>query len=95
MGTLRVILLILGFGGLFAGLVYLIHRLTRGRLFPKYIPGLLFLTGALVYVGRARWFSEGMQGLAFVVLAMMLLGIGLISLVTAILIDLNRKISSL
>lgn len=87
----RVLIFILVIGIVFSGIVVLIAKFERNRRLPKYIPAIiLFAAGAACFV-KARWFSEGMEGLGYIILAMLVLGGCILTLVTAVVIDVFKK----
>lgn len=87
----RMILIISVIGILVAGLQIIIWRLSKGKVFFKYIPTLVLLIMAIVCVIKSIWFSSGMEGLGYFVTAMLASGVLVVSLVTGILIDLISR----
>ncbi|NLB79599.1 MAG: hypothetical protein GX796_12385 [Clostridiaceae bacterium] len=88
---LRMIALIAVIGLLVAGLQIIIWRLSKGKVFFKYIPTIVLLIVATVCVVKAIWFSSGMEDLAYFVTAILTAGVLVVSLVTGIVIDIISK----
>lgn len=88
---LRMIALIAVIGLLVAGLQIIIWRLSKGKVFFKYIPTIVLLIVATVCVVKAIWFSSGMEDLAYFVTAVLTAGVLVVSLVTGIVIDIISK----
>ncbi|MCX7772182.1 MAG: hypothetical protein N2376_03610 [Clostridia bacterium] len=92
MTQIRMVLIILVIGLLVAALQIVIWRFSKDRAFFKYIPSLvLFIVGAVCVV-KAVWFSTGMEDLAYFVLAMLVVGVLIISVVTGLLLDIITRI---
>ena len=85
------IALIAVIGLLVAGLQIIIWRLSKGKVFFKYIPTIVLLIVATVCVVKAIWFSSGMEDLAYFVTAILTAGVLVVSLVTGIVIDIISK----
>lgn len=90
----RIILIISVIGVLVAALQIVIWRMSRGKIFFKYIPTLVLLIIAVVCIVKAIWFSTGMEDLAYFITAMLAAGVLAVSLVTGIVIDIFTKTSS-
>lgn len=88
---LRMVGLIAVIGILVAGLQIIICRLSKGKVFFKYIPTIVLLIVATVCVVKALWFSSGMEDLAYFITAMITAGVLVVSLVTGIVIDIISK----
>jgi hypothetical protein len=69
----------------------IIWRLSKEKVFFKYIPTIVLLIVAIVCVIKAIWFSTGMEDLAYFITALLTFGVLVISLVTGIIIDLISK----
>lgn len=87
----RLVLVIIVAGLLVAVLQILIHRVFKGHTFYKYILSIILLLLTIVCVIKAEWFSSGMEGLAYLVTAIIAAGIFVISLIAGISIDLASK----
>jgi hypothetical protein len=87
MAVRRVVLIIAVIGLLVAGLQIIIWRISKGKVFFKYIPTLVLLIVAFVCIVKAVWFSTGMEDLAYFVTAMMVSGVMVISLITGLILD--------
>lgn len=75
------------------GIVFVIVTILLGRLrkrWPKYMPAVL--TGAAVVAAfvKAKWFSEGFEGLAYIILFLMALITFIVSLITAVILEIIR-----
>lgn len=92
MDKLRMILIIVVMGLLIAGLQILIWRLSKEKVFFKYIPTLVLLIVTSVCIIKAVWFSTGMEDLAYFVTAMIVSGALVISFFTGIALDLISKL---
>ncbi|MGI6084329.1 MAG: hypothetical protein ACOYIF_02645 [Acetivibrionales bacterium] len=88
---IRMIALIAIIGIVVSGLQIIIWRLSKGKVFFKYIPTIVLLIVATVCVVKAVWFSTGMEDLAYFITAMLALGVLVISLVTGIVIDIISR----
>lgn len=88
---LRMILIISIIGILVAALQIVIWRMSKGKVFFKYIPTLVLLIIVIVCVVKSIGFSTGMEDLAYFVTAMMAAGVLAVSLVTGIVIDIISK----
>jgi len=91
MAQFALLLYIAVIGIVFSAISILINKFTRDKLFPKYIPGIiLFLSGA-AFIIKARRYSNGMEGLGYVILAILVVGGSIISLIVPAAIDIYRK----
>lgn len=88
---LRMITLIAVIGIIVSGLQIIIWRLSKGKIFFKYIPTIVLLIVAIVCVIKALWFSTGMEDLAYFITALLTFGVLVISLVTGIVIDIITR----
>lgn len=88
---LRMITLIAVIGIIVSGLQIIIWRLSKGKIFFKYIPTIVLLIVAIVCDIKAIWFSTGMEDLAYFITALLTFGVLVISLVTGIVIDIVTK----
>ncbi|HHW21919.1 MAG TPA: hypothetical protein GXX26_03425 [Clostridiaceae bacterium] len=88
---LRIVLIISVMGVLVAGLQIVIWRMSKGKVFFKYIPTLVLLIIVLVCIVKSIWFSTGMEDLAYFITAMLAAGVLAVSLVTGIIIDIVTK----
>lgn len=92
MESMRFALLIITAGIIFAGIVLLIARFEKNRRILKYIPSaLLFITAAACFI-KAKRFSEGMEGLAYIILAMTVSACFAVALLTAAAVDIVKRI---
>lgn len=87
----RIVLIISVMGVLVTGLQIVIWRMSKGKVFFKYIPTLVLLIIVLVCMTKSIWFSTGMEDLAYFVTAMLAAGVLAVSLVTGIIIDIISK----
>lgn len=87
MSDLRFLAMVLGFGAVAALIEVLIARLTPRRRWPKYMPAVLAFVLAASCLVKAIWFASGWEDLAFAALAVLTIGIGIVALVAAIVID--------
>jgi hypothetical protein len=92
MATVRFLLLILAGGAICAGIVVGLSYLFSKNRWIKYLPSLLVFAYMFYAIVRATSFSEGMEGLAFILLAMLAFGAGLMSVLTAVVIDVLKVI---
>lgn len=90
MGEIRFLMLILVTGIVFSVPVALIAKYGRKPVY-KYIPALVLLLAGVAFIIKARYYSEGMEGLGFVIFAMMAWGGCIITVITAAAIDLFKK----
>lgn len=88
---IRMIALITVIGIMVSVLQIIIWRLSKEKVFFKYIPTIVLLIVAIVCVIEAIWFSTGMEDLAYFITALLTFGVLVISLVTGIIIDLISK----
>lgn len=88
---IRMITLIAVIGILVSGLQVIIWRLSKEKVFFKYIPTIVLLIVTIVCVIKAVWFSTGMEDLAYFITALLAFGVLIISLVTGIVIDIVTK----
>jgi len=88
---IRVLLFILLIGIIFSTGVVLIARFEKKSRLPKYIPFILLFAAGMAFFAKARWFSDGMEGLGYIVLAMLVFGGGILTAITAIAIDLSKR----
>jgi len=88
---LRMIALITVIGIFVSGLQIIIWRLSKEKVFFKYIPAIVLLIVAIICVIKALWFSTGMEDLAYFITALLAFGVLVISLVTGIVLDLITK----
>ena len=87
----RMILLIAVIGIMVSGLQILIWRLSKEKVFFKYIPTIVFLIVTVVCVIKAIWFSTGMEDFAYFITALLAFGVMVISLITGVIIDLVAR----
>lgn len=87
----RIVLIIAVMGILVAGLQIVIWRMSKGKVFFKYIPTVVLLIIVIVCIIKSIWFSTGMEDLAYFITAMLAAGVLAVSLVTGIIIDLIKK----
>lgn len=79
-------------GAVFAGATILLGRKQIQRVILKYIPAMIAFAATLALMIKASWFSEGMEGLGYVILAMITAVLFFISIITSIIIEIrNRK----
>jgi len=78
-------------GIFFSGVSLLIYKFTRNKLFPKYIPGIILFSSGVAFIVKARWYSYGMEGLGYVILAILAVGGSIISLIVPAALDIYRK----
>ncbi len=90
----RIILIISVIGVLVAALQIVIWRMSRGKVFFKYIPTLVLLIITVVCIVKSIWFSTGMEDLAYFITAMLTAGVLAVSFVTGIVLDVFFKASS-
>lgn len=91
MEQIRLLLFILIIGAVFSVIVLFIAKFEKRIWLLKYIPAtILFTAGAACFV-KARWFSQGMEGLGYIVLAMLVVGGGILTLITTVVIDIFKK----
>jgi hypothetical protein len=88
---IRMIARITVIGIMVSVLQIIIWRLSKEKVFFKYIPTIVLLIVAIVCVIKAIWFSTGMEDLAYFITALLTFGVLVISLVTGIIIDLISK----
>lgn len=88
---IRMIALITVIGIMVSVLQIIIWRLSKEKVFFKYIPTIVLLIVAIVCVIKAIWFFTGMEDLAYFITALLTFGVLVISLVTGIIIDLISK----
>lgn len=88
---IRMVLLITVIGIMVSGLQFFIWRLSKEKIFFKYIPTIVLLIVTIVCVIKAVWFSTGMEDLAYFITALLAFGVMLISLVTGIVIDIVTR----
>jgi hypothetical protein len=91
MEHIRLLFLIFLTGIIFSGIVILIARFPKNGRLLKYIPSLALFAGGAACIIKARWFSEGFEGLGYVVLSITVFGGGIIALVTAAVIDMINR----
>lgn len=87
----RIVLIIALMGILVAGLQIVIWRMSKGKVFFKYIPTVVLLIIVIVCIIKSIWFSTGMEDLAYFITAMLAAGVLAVSLVTGIIIDIITK----
>lgn len=78
-------------GIVFSGIAVLIYRFEKSRRLPKYVPGIILFSSGVIFIVKARWFSDGMEGLGYIILAMLAIGGSIISLMVPAALDLYRK----
>lgn len=78
-------------GVVFSGIAVLISILAKSMVLPKYIPGAILLILTVFFIVKARWFSEGMEGLGYIILAIITGGGCIISLMVPAALDLYKK----
>jgi len=83
--------MILAIGLPISVLQIIIWRFSRPRRFFKYIPTLVFLIVDIFCLVKAIYFSTGMEDLAYIIIAFMVTGVMLISLITGIIIDIAER----
>ncbi len=91
MPGLRMLLIMLAFAVPSAGVVLLVAWFTRKRAWPKYIPAavLLLLTVWLVVMAQA---AQGMEGLGYIIIALLAFGAFVFTLLAAVGVDIYRAI---
>lgn len=87
MEEIRLLLLVLLVGIAFSGVVILIAKFQKKRRYLKYIPSAILFAATIACIVKARWFSEGMEGLGYIIFAMLALGSCILTLITAVAID--------
>jgi hypothetical protein len=92
MGNIRLFLLILAGGAVFSAIVMALAAFFKRRRWVKYLPALLLFVYMFYAIVRATSSSEGMRGLAYIIMAMLAFGAGLMSVLTAVVIDVLRSI---
>ncbi|NMA66774.1 MAG: hypothetical protein GX957_11140 [Clostridiaceae bacterium] len=91
MPLLRMLFMIILIGIPITILQIIIWRVSRPNRLFKYIPTfVLFIVGIFCII-KAVYFSEGMEDLAYFIIAMMVTGVMLISLITGIILDIIEK----
>ncbi len=91
MEQIRLILLILLTGIIFSGIVLLIARFEKNKRLLKYLPAIILIIAGVASLVKAKWFSEGMEGLGYVIYSMLAFGGCILTLITAVVIDAVRK----
>ncbi|HOV28195.1 MAG TPA: YesK family protein [Pseudobacteroides sp.] len=93
MAQYALLLYIAVIGIVFSAISILIYKFTRNKLFPKYIPGIILLLSVVAFIIKARLYSNGMEGLGYIILAILAVGGSIISLTVPAAIDIYRKYS--
>jgi hypothetical protein len=78
-------------GAVFSGIAVLISKFERKIHSLKYIPGVILFASGAAFIIKARWFSDGMEGLGYLILAILATGGCIISLMVPAAIDVYRK----
>lgn len=74
-----------------SGVVILISKFENKSRLPKYVPTIiLFLVGA-AFIVKAKYFSQSMEDLGYIVLTIMAMSSGALTLITAVVIDVLKK----
>lgn len=87
----RLLFLILLFSIIPSGIVVLISKVEKNRTFLKYLPAIILFAAGAGLILKAREFSQGMEGLGYIVLAMIAVGCCILTLITAVVMDILRK----
>lgn len=87
MAEIRLLLFILLAGIIFSGVVVLIAKFEKKSSLSKYAPAIILFPAGAAHFVRVRWFSEGMQDLGNIIYAMLAVGSGILTLITAVVID--------
>jgi hypothetical protein len=88
---IRFLLLILLIGIVFSAIVLIVAKFAKNRWLLKYIPVFTLLAVGVACFIKARWFSEGMEGLGYIILAIIAFGGCTVSLLTALIVDIVRR----
>jgi hypothetical protein len=88
---IRLVLLILLIGIVFSGIVVLISRFEKKNQTAKYLPAIVLLAAGVAFIVKARWFSEGMEGLGYIIFSMLAFGGFILTLITAVVITVVKK----
>lgn len=91
MQYVRFLLLVLLFGSIPTAIVILISKIEKNRTFLKYLPTIILFATGVMFIITAKRFSQGMEGLGYIALAMIAIGCCVLTLTTAIVIDVLRK----
>jgi hypothetical protein len=71
----------------FAAATILLGRKQIRRAFLKYIPAMIAFAATLALIVKTAWFSEGMEGLGYAILAMITAVVFLVSIITALVVE--------
>lgn len=91
MEHVRLLLLILLISIIPSGIVVLISRFEKKRALLKYLPAIILFAAGAGFIVKAREFSQGMEGLGYIILAMIAIGCCILTLITAVVIDILRR----
>jgi ABC-type phosphate transport system permease subunit len=76
----------------FAAVTILLGRKKVKRAILKYIPAMTAFAATLALIIKTAWFSEGFEGLGYAILAMITAILFLVSIITAIVVEIiNRR----
>ncbi|KNY26489.1 hypothetical protein [Pseudobacteroides cellulosolvens] len=78
-------------GIVFSGIALLIYKFERNRPLPKYLPGIILFLAGVILIIKAKWFSEGMEGLGYIILAILAIGGSIIALIVPAVLDVYKK----
>ena len=85
-------LVVIGIVLVFVAATILLGRKQIRKAFLKYIPAIIAGAATLAAIIKTAWFSEGFEGLGYAIMAMIAAIIFLVSIVTAIVVEIvNRK----
>ncbi|MDP4183254.1 MAG: hypothetical protein Q8942_19465 [Bacillota bacterium] len=91
MDFIRVLMFTILIGVIFSVIAFIIAKFEKKSRLPKYIPAiLLFLIGAACVV-KSRWFSEGLEELGYIVIAILVFVACATTLIITIAIDIYQK----
>lgn len=90
----RVFLLFLAGGILFSGIVMILAAVFKKNRLIKYCPSLLLFLFMAYAIFRASSNTEGMEDLGYIALAMLAFSAGLMSVITAAVIDILKMIET-
>lgn len=77
---------------IFAVATIFFGRKQKKRVFLKYIPSIIAAVATLAFIIKTVRFSEGFEGLGYMILSMISAAVFLVSIITAIVVEIiNRK----
>lgn len=91
MEQIRLSLYILLIGSVFSGIVLLISKFEKKNSLPKYVPAIILFAAGVASIAKSIWFSEGMEGLAYIIISILVFSICIMALLTAILIGIYKS----